>query len=217
MADISSGSSRTEKKKEQIRAAARQLFLQNGFQGTSTDAIMTAAGIASKETLYRYYPGKEELFVDVLRSLTVERPRFHDLMAQTPNPTNFHELETLFKTVIREVLAAMFQPEYLALIRVIMAELPRFPQLGPLFRQTVPQQAMSYLQAVLGEGQRTGLVQKGLDLEVASRMALGALLTYALFDGLFSGEKEPEMPGPGVINSLAANFIKLIAPEDGLR
>ena len=215
MTNNSAGPSRAEKKREQIRTAARQLFLQNGFQGTSTDAIMTAAGIASKETLYRYYPGKEELFVDVLRSLTVERPRFHELMEHSPKPTNLQELEALLKTVNREILAAMLQPEYLAVVRIIVAELPRFPRLGPLFRETVPEQALSYLQAVLSEGQRTGIVRKGLDLEVASRMALGALLTYALFDGLFSAEKEPKMPGPEVINSLVANFIKLITPEDG--
>src|ERR1700712_3909810 len=130
MTDNPAGSSRAEKKKEQIRAAARQLFLQNGFLGTSTDAIMAAAGIASKETLYRYYPGKEELFLDVLRSLTVERPHFPQLTENTPGPATIEELETLLKTAIREILATMFQPEYLAVIRIIIAELPRFPQLG---------------------------------------------------------------------------------------
>ena len=119
MTDNPAGSSRAEKKKEQIRAAARQLFLQNGFLGTSTDAIMAAARIASKETLYRYYPGKEELFLDVLRSLTVERPHFQQLIEHHSSPSNLQELEALLKTVIREVLATMFQPEYMAVIKLI--------------------------------------------------------------------------------------------------
>ena len=66
-------SARTEKKRAQILDAARQLFLQHGFQGTSTDAILAASGVGSKETLYRYYAKKEDLFVDVLRSLTIDR------------------------------------------------------------------------------------------------------------------------------------------------
>ena len=205
---------RAEKKREQIKAAARQLFLQNGFQGTSTDAIMVAAGIASKETLYRYYPGKEELFVDVLRSLTLERPEFTRLIQTStiPQPATGPELAARFETIIRVVLETMLQPEYLAVVRVIMAELPRFPQLGPLYRQTVPEQAMNYIQAVLREGQLNDLVQGDLDLQVASRMLIGSLLTYALFDGLFTGEKEPEMPGPAVINALVTNFMKVVAP-----
>jgi AcrR family transcriptional regulator len=63
---------RAEKKRAQIRTAAKARFLRSGFQGTSTDAIAAEASV-SKETLYCSYPRKEDLFVDVVRSLTTER------------------------------------------------------------------------------------------------------------------------------------------------
>ncbi|MBN9389345.1 MAG: TetR/AcrR family transcriptional regulator [Chloroflexi bacterium] len=207
------GISRAEKKKTQIREAARVLFLENGFMATSTDAIMAAAGIASKETLYRYYPSKEELFEDVLRSLTLEGPHFQGLFGQTAPPSNSQELEALLEKVVREILTTMLQPDYLAVIRIIVAESPRFPRLGPLFRKTVPEQALNYLQTLLAEGQTGGLVKKDLDLEVTGRMLLGTLLTYALFDGLFLGNNFPQMPSSEVINSIVTNFRQIITPE----
>lgn len=207
------GVSRAEKKKAQIREAARALFLENGFMATSTDAIMTAAGIASKETLYRYYPSKEELFEDVLRSLTLEGSHFKGLFGQAAPPTNAQELEALLKKVVREILTTMLQPDYLAVIRIIVAESPRFPRLGPLFRKTVPEQALNYLQSLLAEGQTGGLVKKDLDLEVAARMLLGTLLTYALFDGLFLGNNFPQVPSSEVIGSIVTNFLKIITPK----
>lgn len=62
---------RRAQKNEQIRAAAAELFLKNGFAATSMDAITAAAGI-SKETLYRYYDTKASLFADVLGQLIAE-------------------------------------------------------------------------------------------------------------------------------------------------
>src|SRR5713226_7273324 len=88
---------RTEKKRAQIRAAAKQLFLRHGFQATSTDAIAAAASV-SKETLYRYYPKKDDLFVDVLRSLTIERSFWVQAMERPTEPTSTEDLRVLLRT-----------------------------------------------------------------------------------------------------------------------
>lgn len=202
---------KAEKKRAQIRNAAKQLFLQYGFQGTSTDAIMTAAGIASKETLYRYYPKKEDMFVDVIRSLTVERPYLQQLMEQTPMPKSIGELRILLRLLIEEVLETMLQPDYLAVIRITIAELPRFPQLGVLFRQTVPEQAMNYLLMLLHNGQANGVIRQNKNLETVGRMVLGTLLTYAIFDGLLLQGQEPLMPEMSVIEDIVENIMDFVS------
>src|SRR5579859_5445722 len=107
MKEVSRAETRTEKKRTQIQAAARELFLRYGFLGTSTDAIMEAAGIASKETLYRYYAKKEALFVDVLRSLTTERFHIQQLMEQSTDPESVEELRQLLWAFTRVVLETM--------------------------------------------------------------------------------------------------------------
>jgi len=202
-----------EKKRTQIRDAARRLFLQHGFQGTSTDAILVAAGIASKETLYRYYTSKEDLFVDVLRSLTVERADLREFMQRAPAPASAQELRTLLRAVAQEILDNMLQPNYLALIRLAMAELPRFPQLGALFRQTVPEPAMNYILTLLRNGQANGVVRKDRDLETVGRMFLGALLTYAIFDGLWLTEQAPQMPEAGAIDAIVEAILDVVSPQ----
>src|SRR5262245_15366076 len=65
---------RAQRTRERIRVAARRLFLQKGYQATSMEAIRLAAGVASKETVYRHYQSKERLFVDVMGRLTMEQP-----------------------------------------------------------------------------------------------------------------------------------------------
>src|SRR5262249_47453275 len=124
---------RVQRTREQIRAAAHRLFLRHGYLATSTDAIMAEAGIASKETLYRHYASKEELFVDVLGQLTLEQPGLSSRLSEIPAPHDLQSLRQALSTLSREILSIMIQPEYLALLRIIIAETPRFPQLGQLF------------------------------------------------------------------------------------
>lgn len=204
---------RMEKKRAQIRDAARGLFLQHGFQGTSTDAILVAAGIASKETLYRYYASKEDLFIDVLRSLTVERADLREFMQHAPAPASAQDLRTLLRAVAQEILENMLQPSYLALIRLAMAELSRFPQLGALFRQTVPEPAMKYIMTLLRNGQANGIVRQDIELEAIGRMFLGALLTYAIFDGLWLIDQAPQMPEAGAIDAIVDAILDIVSPQ----
>lgn len=205
--------SRTEKKRAQIREAAKQLFLHTGFQGTSTDAIMVAAGIASKETLYRYYASKEELFVDVLRSLTTERFHLEQLLEQSASPRSQQELQAILRAITQEILKSMLQADYLALIRLIMAELPRFPQLGTLFRQSVPEPAMHYLLTLLRNGQSNGVVRPDKNLEVIGRMVIGTCMTYAILDGLLLNTQDPPMPEPGIIDTLVENIMDAVSVQ----
>lgn len=214
MKEPSTVEARTEKTRTQIRDAARRLFLQDGFQGTSTNAILAAAGIASKETLYRYYAKKEDLFLDVLRSLTVERPYLSHFMKQSPEPSSVQELRMLLQVVAQEIVETMLQPDYLALIRITMAELPRFPELGVLFRQTVPEPAMNYLLTLLHHGQATGVVRQNKDLETIGRMFLGTLLAYAIFDGLLLNTKVPQMPEASVINAIVENIMDIVSSQE---
>lgn len=212
MAD-SSPSTRAQRKRGQIRDAARRLFLQYGFDGTSTDAIMAAAGVASKETLYRYYPNKEELFADVLRHLTLEHPDNRVLMDSTRSVRTTQELRTLLASLAHELLTSMMRPDYLALIRLIMADLPRFPRLAEVFRTTIPERAMAYIVTMLSQAREQGIVRADADFDAVARMLIGALMTYALFGGLFRGIEAPQMPETGRTDAIVAMLMKALTDE----
>jgi AcrR family transcriptional regulator len=57
----------TEFRNAEILEAAHKVFAQNGFTGTSVEAIAQAAGIA-KGTLYLYYSSKHEIYWAALRN-----------------------------------------------------------------------------------------------------------------------------------------------------
>jgi TetR/AcrR family transcriptional repressor of mexJK operon len=178
---------RVQKTRAQIRAAAQRLFLQQGYLATSTDAILAEAGIASKETLYRPYPSKEELFADVLRHITLEQPHFATQLSQLAAPRDLLALRQALTTLARELLALMLQPDYQALVRVVMAEMPRFPQLGRLYRIAVPERGLLVLTTLLRQASENQLIAD-VDFEAVTHALLGGLIAHALFGMFFADE-----------------------------
>jgi AcrR family transcriptional regulator len=201
---------RTDRKRAQIRAAARQLLLQHGFQGTTTDAIAAAASI-SKETLYRYYARKEDLFVDALRSLTVERAVWVRLMERPAAPSTARQLRALLRSAAQGLLDTMMQAEYLAMLRLIVAESPRFPELGDVFRQTVLEQGSTYIALLLRAGQRNGIVRDNIDPPTVTRMFIGTLLTLVLPNGLIQSSQPTPAPDQKVIATFVDHLMDLIS------
>src|SRR5258706_3855522 len=179
---------RAQQTHERLRAAAHRLFLQQGYLATSIDAILAEAGISSKETLYRHYASKEELFIDVLGHLTLSQPGFSEKLLALPTPHDLLSLRQALTQLSREILSLMRQPEYLALVRIIIAEAPRFPQLGSLFFSTVPQRGLTIIVALLRTAREQQIIAD-VDFEVVARALLGGLLSYALTDLLFAGEQ----------------------------
>ncbi|MFC7401986.1 TetR/AcrR family transcriptional regulator [Citricoccus sp. GCM10030269] len=54
-----------EERRKQLRDAALQVFVENGYHATSMDDIAVAASV-SKPVLYQHFPGKHELFLDLM-------------------------------------------------------------------------------------------------------------------------------------------------------
>jgi AcrR family transcriptional regulator len=184
--------SRAQQTRERIRAAARRLFLQQGYQATSMDAIRVAAGVASKETVYRHYPSKEKLFIDVMGHLTMEQPGFSAMVAALPEPRDLPALRQALTALAHEILALMRQPDYLPLLRILIAETARFPELGPLFFATVPQRGLAIIAGLLRAARDHSVivgVETGVEYEVVARALLGGLLTYAVQGLLAAGDE----------------------------
>jgi len=55
---------RSEETKETLRAAALEVFSEQGFHGTTLDAVAKRAGV-SKGAIYWHYPSKQALFADL--------------------------------------------------------------------------------------------------------------------------------------------------------
>ncbi len=185
-------STRSQQTRDRIRAAAQRLFLQHGYHATSTDAILAEAGISSKETLYRHYATKEALFVDVLSQLSMDQPGFSSARSALPTPRDFPALRAALTTLARELLTVMCQAEYIALLRIMVAEAPRLQNLGPLFLSAIPQRGIALVSDLLQTAKDAHAIAD-VNVDAVSRMLLGGLLTYALPSLLMGG---PELKGP---------------------
>jgi AcrR family transcriptional regulator len=107
---------------DRLRRAAFETFLANGFDGTTMEAVATAAGI-SKRTLYAKYPDKRALFATVLpwATSTLE-------WDESVAPAGDGDLATELLNIARAALARAVDPNVVQLLRIGMSEVDRFPE-----------------------------------------------------------------------------------------
>jgi TetR/AcrR family transcriptional repressor of mexJK operon len=176
----------TLRKQERVRAEARRLFTERGYERTTMDAIAAAARV-SKQTLYSYYPDKAALFIAVIRSASVERPA--NRQAPGPailDPVTEPALASALTQLLVWIVDGMLEPGYLALLRVVIAESGRFPELASEFRQAVPDRGLATVRAILGEAAARRLVDPAV-IDLAARGFLGSAVAYLGYDGLLGG------------------------------
>lgn len=182
---------RQEAKQEQIRTAARDLFLRHGYADTSMDAVTAAAGV-SKQTLYRYYETKAALFADVLSGLVARPASAEEASPATMVPRSAQEFQDLLVGVCQRYLDRMMEPHQLALLRVIIAEGSRFPEITESFRATLPAAGASEVMAAIEAGNAAGLVAGWIETRTAARALAGLLLIFIVRDGLLAAD--PKLP-----------------------
>jgi TetR/AcrR family transcriptional repressor of mexJK operon len=200
---------RARAKRDQILSGARAVFLRDGFAAASTDTIAAEAKV-SKRTLYVYYPSKEELFAGVMRDLTIENPQSRALESmEEMAPGSEEELRRDLLELARKIVVTMMQPDYLALLRTTIADTHRFPQLGVIYRATVPERAMRSFAVFIERSRERGVVGPHVDGDTAARMFVGPLLTYAILDGLFA-EGPPRPPAQEKIEDIVELYMKAI-------
>ncbi|MBO0879398.1 MAG: TetR/AcrR family transcriptional regulator [Mycobacterium sp.] len=180
-------------KVQQIRKAATTLFLQHGFGHVSTAALAKEAGV-SKETLYSRYPNKDAVLADVLQ---------HLISAGRPGPGPMPVLRTRadLKTALlhftRTLGSQLMQREYLELSRVVIAETPRLPHIGEIFRRSVPEVSLRHAGALLESARTAGLIGD-VDLAAAARMLVGPVVIQVLLNGLLVAPSADRSQTPGL-------------------
>jgi TetR/AcrR family transcriptional repressor of mexJK operon len=191
-------------KREQIRAAAERLFLDQGFGETSMDAITAAAGV-SKQTLYRYYETKAVLFADVLGQLIAEpAPMLKDSPAAVRLRTRA-DLKNHLTNLSQDYLARILEPRQVALLRVVIAEGSRFPELTASFRSTLPAVGGAIFIAALERAREARLIANWFDIRTAARAFAGLLMMFILRDGLLA--PEPKLPSRQQVAEMVQLFV----------
>ena len=138
-------------KLERVLQGATEVFLQQGYTAATTDMIQKSAGV-SKATVYTRYPNKQALFTAVIERQC--KLLTHHIIQCLPQSKDI--LSTLTDIGTR-YLTLLLSKEGLALYRTIVAETPRFPELGRIFYQSGPKvvldQVTKYITQAANEGQ----------------------------------------------------------------
>ena len=130
-------------KAEQVTRAARRLFLERGYGATSMEAVAREAGV-SKATLYAHFAGKAELFSAIVAA---ECHRFVPTVDESE--VDRLPVRDALKRIGLRFLDLLISPPALAAYRVVVAETPRFPELGRDFYESGPATTLRVLAGYL--------------------------------------------------------------------
>src|ERR1700722_4239825 len=155
------GASVPTEKAESILAAARRTFLASGFGAVSMDAIAREAG-ASKATVYAYFASKEELFGAV-----VARESERYAKGFTAGELDPGDAEASLRVIAERFLTLLLSPGVIAINRIIIGEVARFPVLAEVFWQAGPERVRVQLEEFLRRAAEAGVLEFA-DLRVAA-------------------------------------------------
>jgi len=202
---VSTGlSERQSAKREQITTAARKLFLQLGYAGTSMDAVSAEASV-SKQTLYTYFPAK----VDLLKAILEDELDRLAIDGPLPDPQTPAELRNLLVHFASRLTRTLLHPDSVALIRLVLGEAFRIPELRGTVRQALPMRALHGIEAIVRRADELGLIEAS-DTDLAARMLLGPIMTYVALDGFLT--TEPVVPPSAEkLEHMVDSFLVMVA------
>ncbi|QIR39666.1 TetR/AcrR family transcriptional regulator [Tolypothrix sp. PCC 7910] len=180
-------------KVEQILQGAMQEFLKHGYAGTSMDKVAVAAGV-SKATVYSHFQDKEELFKVLLEHLS--RQKFNSIFGTEPlqgEPTVV--LRQLGTKALEHMVA---DQEHRALMRVLIGESGRFPELAQICVRAMIKPVVETLTQYVASHPEL----KINDPEAVARILLGSLVHFHIVQDVLHGQEILPMESDRVINTM---------------
>lgn len=175
-------------RRQQIIDGARAVFAEKGFDRATNQEIAEAAGIGSAGLIYHYFGSKADLLHQVVASRAAMLQGVADergLLAMAPRDALRHLGAAL--------LDALNDPENLAVLRIVMNEAIRHPDLSEAWRRASSRPFQRGLIVYLAAAMRAGKL-RAMDAEAAATCFLGPLILYALPGMLFDEGARPSDP-----------------------
>lgn len=163
-----------QEKRALIVAAATELFLELGYDRTSLARIAERAGV-SRATLFKQFPTKAALFDAIVTE------SWSTTDDQDPPPAG--DLVDGLTIIGRRYAELLGRPQMADLFRIVIAELPRFPELA---HAQFSHGKMPYFESVrsyLLAEREAGTVQIE-DVDLAATQFLGMISNYVFWPTL---------------------------------
>ena len=150
------GRPRKDERPAELLEASFLEFAEKGFLATRLDDVAARAGVA-KGTVYLYYDSKEALFEAAVRS------RMLPVVAQVGTLSQQHDGPTvdLLRLIVRVMYARLRDPSVRTLLRILIADGQRFPNLIAFYHREVLSKLTSVLKIIIARGVTRGEFRQG--------------------------------------------------------
>ena len=152
--------------RKRILAAARALVSEGGWAEAQVAHVAAAAGVATG-SVYRYFPSKADLFVEVLSTVSQREVDVLDAIAAGSEPPT----QKLRAAVIAFVTRAM-RNRRLAYALIAEPCDPEIDQARLVYRHAISKQIMR----IVGDGQAAGDFREDVDPSVAATVIVGGFM-----------------------------------------
>ncbi len=195
-------------RRSQILEAALEVFSTKGFQKATNKDIASAAGGMSPGLIYHYFKDKEDLFISLVRERAT-------LLQLTDHPDVFMELaprEALTK-VANAYLAIFRNASHVALFRIVMSEVIRFPQIGDMFNRVLVSKIFHFIRSYLDVQVERGTL-RAHDTAIATRSFIGMIMIHMLAREFLHQPEAQLTTDEQVITTAVDIFLKGLEPEE---
>ena len=194
-------------RRSQILDAAFEEFSAKGFKGATIKSIAQAAGLQSPALIYWYFPDKEALFREVLGSKipvvrTVTEPgRLMDLPP-----------EEVLPTIARRYLSTFDNPVAQRMVRLIVGEAMRRPEVAELIGDAVIKRVLGFLKSYMARQIELGRLRPH-DVRSSARAFIGMLLPQAGGKLFFPAIREDGLSDEVHVENATRIFLEGLRPE----
>jgi AcrR family transcriptional regulator len=167
-------------RRQAILDAALAVFAEHGYEAARLDDVAAKAGVA-KGTLYLYFKDKEALFEALVRGAVSPLMDQVGQAAAMPGMKAGDVLDIFFAMFRKEVLGTRRK----LLLRLIIAEGPRFPALAQFYYREVVSRGIALMQGLA----ERAVAAREFQGDAAARfpqLIVAPLLLSVIWDGLFS-------------------------------
>jgi AcrR family transcriptional regulator len=175
---LSSRAARAAERRQAIIDAALDEFVARGFAATRLDDVAKRAGVA-KGTIYLHFKDKESMFEELIRTAIV--PLIGRLASPPPPGASVRgALEGFARTFLQEVAATRRGD----IIRLIVAEGPRFPGIADFYYREVISRGLAGMRALIELGIARGEISQP-DLARFPQIVVAPAIVAVIWKSLF--------------------------------
>ena len=188
-------------RRQQIIEAALKVFSTKGFHKATNKDIAQAAGGISPGLIYWYFKDKEDLFFSIIR----ERAGIFQL---ADHPEQLMELPPRegLALIGRTYLSVFKVPGNVALIRIMVGEAIRFPQIAEMFYKQVASRFLGLLSQYLQHQVELGRLRPH-DTVISARSFLGMFVINVVTREIMRDPMALAMPDEQLIATVLDIFL----------